>query len=178
MRRGRCSERRRKAGQLEPGQERGIFSPCHLTGRWVFMRCCGRGGATPPLQFPPVIGAILQVYTRVFTDQRILSFLGGTEIWHKLGWGMGVCCREQLQTLPVRCSFLQTHRSTPPSSSLPASIMIVCVNGRYKHRRCDKPGFKISRDKVKDAVSPKAKRKTSACAASSLPVSVKSSPTV
>lgn len=39
-------------------------------------------------------------------------------------------------------------------------------------------GPKISCDKVKDAVSPKARRKTSACAASSLPVNVKSSPTV
>lgn len=36
----------------------------------------------------------------------------------------------------------------------------------------------ISHDKVKDAVCPKAKRKTSACTASSLPVNVKSSSTV
>lgn len=51
-------------------------------------------------------------------------------------------------------------------------------NRRYKHWRCDKPSPKISRDKVKDAVCPKAKRKTSACTASSLPVNVKSSSTV
>lgn len=132
--------------------------------------------ATAP-QFSKVISAILQVYMCVFmvlADQRILSFLSGTEIWHKSGWGMGVCCGEQLQTLTVQCYFLQTHRNILPPSPHNHSVH----NGRYKHRRCDKPGPKISRDKVKDAVSPKAKRKTSACAASSLPVSVKSSPTV
>lgn len=53
--------------------------------------------------------------------------------------------------------------------------MIVCVMGDTNIGAGDKPGPKISPDKVKDAVSPKAKRETSACTASSHPVNVKSS---
>lgn len=56
--------------------------------------------------------------------------------------------------------------------------MIVCIVKDTTINAVISPGPKISRDKVKDAVSPKAKRKTSACAASSLPVNVKRSPTV
>lgn len=66
-------------------------------------------------------------------------------------------------------------RVHPLLQACPSCNDSVC-NGRHKHWRCNKPSPKISHDKVKDAVSPKAKRKTSACTASSLPVNVKVPP--
>lgn len=87
-------------------------------------------GRSTVLQFSKVISAILQVSVCVFLVppvHRILSFLNGTEIWHELGWGMGVSCSEQLQTLTVRCYFPQTHRNISWVTCPPRSVMIVCI---------------------------------------------------
>lgn len=122
------------------------------------------------------------------------SFLNGTEIWHEWGWGMGVSSvhsgvcvgrgrlthskMEESSYRLEQYSVISYKHLLSDSPRPPLHHNDSVHNGRYKHQHGDKLGPKISCDKVKDAVSPKAKRKTSACAASSLPVNVKSSPPV